>query len=76
MMQRPVLDVVMDRLHCPSQDFVDSGSSVGNLLLTSIYEGDQPVIVTYIMLAALIIITANIIVDILYAIINPKIRYD
>lgn len=49
---------------------------MGNLLLTSIYEGDQPVIVTYIMLAALIIITANIIVDILYAIINPKIRYD
>jgi ABC-type dipeptide/oligopeptide/nickel transport system permease component len=49
---------------------------MGNLLLTSIYEGDQPVIVTYIMLAALIIITANIVVDILYAIINPKIRYD
>jgi ABC-type dipeptide/oligopeptide/nickel transport system permease component len=49
---------------------------MGNLLLTSIYEGDQPVIVTYIMLAALIIITANIIVDILYAVINPKIRYD
>ena len=49
---------------------------MGNLLLTSIYENDQPVIVTYIMLAALIIITANIIVDILYAIINPKIRYD
>jgi ABC-type dipeptide/oligopeptide/nickel transport system permease component len=49
---------------------------MGNLLLTSIYETDQPVIVTYIMLAALIIITANIIVDILYAFINPKIRYD
>lgn len=49
---------------------------MGNLLLTSIYEGDQPVIVTYIMLAAFIIITANIIVDILYAVINPKIRYD
>lgn len=49
---------------------------MGNLLLTSIYEGDQPVIVTYIMLAAIIIITANILVDILYAIINPKIRYD
>jgi ABC-type dipeptide/oligopeptide/nickel transport system permease component len=49
---------------------------MGNLLLTSIYENDQPVIVTYIMIAALIIISANIIVDILYAIINPKIRYD
>ena len=49
---------------------------MGNLLLTSMYENDQPVIVTYIMMAALIIITANIIVDILYAVINPKIRYD
>ena len=49
---------------------------MGNLLLTSIYEGDQPVIVTYIMLAALIILSLNIIVDILYAFLNPKIRYD
>jgi ABC-type dipeptide/oligopeptide/nickel transport system permease component len=49
---------------------------MGNLLLASIWESDQPVIVTYIMMAALIIITANIAVDILYAVINPKIRYD
>jgi ABC-type dipeptide/oligopeptide/nickel transport system permease component len=49
---------------------------MGNLLLTSIRENDQPVIVTYIMLAALVIITMNIIVDILYAVINPKIRYE
>jgi len=49
---------------------------MGNLLLISIYESDQPVIVTYIMLAALIILSLNIIVDILYAFLNPKIRYD
>ncbi len=49
---------------------------MGNLLLTSMYENDQPVIVTYIMLASLIIITVNIIVDILYGLINPKIRYE
>ncbi len=48
---------------------------MGNLLLTSIYESDNPVIVTYIMLAALIILSLNIIVDILYAYLNPKIRY-
>ncbi len=48
----------------------------GNLLLTSIFEQDQPVIVTYVMLAALVILTINIIVDILYAILNPKIRYE
>lgn len=49
---------------------------MGNLLLTSIYESDQPVIVTYIMLASIMIMTINIIVDILYALLNPKIRYD
>jgi ABC-type dipeptide/oligopeptide/nickel transport system permease component len=49
---------------------------MGNLLLTSIYENDQPVIVTYIMLASVIVITLNMIVDILYVILNPKIRYD
>jgi ABC-type dipeptide/oligopeptide/nickel transport system permease component len=49
---------------------------MGNLLLSSIYESDQPVIVTYIMLASVIILTINIVVDIIYAFLNPKIRYD
>jgi ABC-type dipeptide/oligopeptide/nickel transport system permease component len=49
---------------------------MGNLLLTSIYETDQPVIVTYIMMASVIIISINILVDIFYAVLNPKIRYD
>ncbi len=49
---------------------------MGNLLLTSIYEGDRPVIVTYIMLASVLIIVINIIVDLLYAFLNPKIRYE
>ena len=49
---------------------------LGNLLLTSLYESDHPVTVTYIMLAAVVILMINIIVDILYAVLNPKIRYD
>lgn len=48
---------------------------MGNLLLKSIYESDQPVIVTYIMLASVMILSINIIVDILYAYLNPRIRY-
>ncbi|MGX9417704.1 ABC transporter permease [Vibrio sp. RC27] len=48
---------------------------MGNLLLTSIFETDQPIIVTYIMLAACIILAINIMVDLLYAVLNPKIRY-
>lgn len=49
---------------------------MGNLLLSSIFETDQPIIVTYIMLAACIILTINILVDVLYAFLNPRIRYD
>jgi peptide/nickel transport system permease protein len=49
---------------------------MGNLLLTSIFETDQPVIVTYIMLATVIILTINILVDLMYAFLNPKIRYE
>ncbi|WP_372679421.1 ABC transporter permease [Desulfosarcina sp.] len=49
---------------------------MGNLLLTSIFETDQPVIVTYIMLAAVIILTINILVDLMYAFLNPKIRFE
>jgi ABC-type dipeptide/oligopeptide/nickel transport system permease component len=49
---------------------------MGNLLLTSIFETDQPIIVTYIMLAACIILTINILVDLLYALLNPRIRYE
>ena len=49
---------------------------MGNLILTSFFENDQPVVVTYIMLAAFIIISMNILVDILYALINPRIRYE
>ncbi len=49
---------------------------MGNLLLTSIFETDQPIIVTYIMLAAFIILSINILVDLLYALLNPRIRYD
>jgi len=49
---------------------------LGNLLLISLYESDHPVTVTYIMLAAIVILTINIVVDVLYAYLNPKIRYD
>ena len=49
---------------------------MGRLLLRSIYNNDRPIVVTYIMLAATVILTLNILVDITYAFLNPKIRYD
>jgi len=48
----------------------------GNLILTAIYETDHPVIVAYIMITSLIILCVNLVVDILYGYINPKLRYE
>lgn len=48
---------------------------MGNLLLFSIYENDQPVMVTYIILVSFIILSLNLAVDVLYVFLNPKIRY-
>ena len=48
----------------------------GNLLLTAVYETDHPVIVAYIMITSIIILCVNLVVDILYGYINPKIRYE
>ena len=49
---------------------------MGSLLLVSIFENDHPVIVTYIMLAAVIILGINILVDLAYGWLNPRIQYD
>lgn len=48
----------------------------GNLLLTAVYETDHPVIVAYIMITSILILCVNLVVDILYGFINPKIRYE
>jgi peptide/nickel transport system permease protein len=49
---------------------------MGKLLLMAINENDQPVIITYIMVIALIFVLINLIVDILYTFLNPRIAYD
>ncbi|RLE30724.1 ABC transporter permease [Candidatus Acetothermia bacterium] len=48
---------------------------MGNLLLSAIFESDQPVIGSYITFVSLVILSLNLLVDILYVFINPKIRY-
>lgn len=47
----------------------------GNLLLQSIYNSDFPVVAAYISLIAVIVVLLNLIVDIGYAFLNPRIRY-
>jgi len=47
---------------------------VGKLFLDSIFSLDQPVIIAYVMFVVILFIMLNLIVDILYAILDPRVR--
>jgi peptide/nickel transport system permease protein len=47
---------------------------IGKLLVDSIYRGDRPVIVVYLMFVALMFVVVNFIVDVAYALIDPRIK--
>ncbi|NVM24746.1 MAG: ABC transporter permease [Desulfobacterales bacterium] len=49
---------------------------MGNLLLMSIGQNDQPVVITYIMVIAFIFVFINLTVDLTYCLLNPRIAYD
>lgn len=47
---------------------------IGKLLVDSIYRGDRPVIVVYLMFVAFMFVVVNFVVDVLYALIDPRIK--
>jgi peptide/nickel transport system permease protein len=47
---------------------------IGKLLVDSIYRGDRPVIVVYLMFVAFLFVAVNFLVDIAYALIDPRIK--
>ncbi len=47
---------------------------MGKLLIDSINRLDRPIIVAYLMMTVLIFVTINLVVDILYAAIDPRVR--
>ncbi|MCZ8374439.1 MAG: ABC transporter permease [Beijerinckiaceae bacterium] len=47
---------------------------IGKLLVDSIYRGDRPVIVVYLMFVALMFVVVNFVVDVAYALIDPRIK--
>lgn len=47
---------------------------MGKLLIDSVYQLDRPVVVAYVMLATLIFVVVNLIVDILYAALDPRVQ--
>jgi peptide/nickel transport system permease protein len=51
-----------------------SWPGMGKLLIDSIYRADRPVIVVYLMLVAAIFVVINFLVDLIYTLIDPRIR--
>lgn len=47
---------------------------MGRLLISSIQSLDRPVIVAYLIITVLLFITINLVVDILYSILDPRVR--
>jgi peptide/nickel transport system permease protein len=47
---------------------------IGKLAIESVVDADLPVITGTVLLAATFVIVANLIVDILYAVIDPRVR--
>jgi peptide/nickel transport system permease protein len=47
---------------------------MGKLLIDSIVRLDRPVVVAYLMLTVIVFITINLLVDVLYSILDPRVR--
>jgi peptide/nickel transport system permease protein len=57
-------------------EIVFSIRGMGRLLVRGIFDKDYPVVQATILIVALIFVLANLIVDILYTFLDPRIRYD
>lgn len=47
---------------------------MGKLLIDSITKLDRPVIVAYLMMTVLVFVTINLVVDLLYTWLDPRVR--
>ena len=54
---------------------VFSWPGIGKLLIDSIHHADRPVVVAYLILITLMFVIINFIVDIVYAVLDPRIRH-
>lgn len=54
-------------------EYIFAWPGMGKLLIDSIYMGDRPVIVVYLMFVAFLFVLINFIVDIIYTLIDPRI---
>lgn len=47
---------------------------MGKLLIDSVYQLDRPVVVAYVLLATLLFVSVNFLVDVLYAALDPRVK--
>jgi peptide/nickel transport system permease protein len=48
---------------------------IGELLVRSILQGDTPVVTAVLFIFAVLVVVFNLIADVLYAVLDPRIRY-
>jgi peptide/nickel transport system permease protein len=48
---------------------------MGRLVLYAIYQRDYPVVQAVVLLSACLFVLVNLMVDVLYAVLDPRIRY-
>lgn len=53
---------------------VFSWPGMGKLLIDSVYQLDRPVVVAYVMLVTMLFVLINLVVDILYAVLDPRVQ--
>jgi len=51
-------------------------NGVGRMAIQAIFQRDYPLIQGFILMFAIVVVTVSIILDLLYAWLDPRIRYD
>jgi peptide/nickel transport system permease protein len=51
-------------------------NGIGQLLITAIYANDLPMVQTLVFIFAILIVLFNLIADVLYGLLDPRIRYE
>jgi peptide/nickel transport system permease protein len=51
-------------------------NGIGQLLITALFANDLPMVMTLTFIFAVLIVLFNLIADILYGLLDPRIRYD
>ena len=56
-------------------EYIFSWPGIGRLVMESYFARDYPVVQVFVIFVTLVVVTLNLIVDIVYAYIDPRIRY-